>query len=242
MLLTTQANYLSAQIHVFEAEIDACIQEVEEITCSPPVVDELHLVCTSETCHTQQQLGIVIHVVAKEYHSGIGGLAVIQEFEFGKQRFHLVAFCRRIDTSTSHAQANYTTDAILVQVGNRHTVCYLGIPSKFPRIASAQPFVVHFARHYLRRALYPIVRATLVSIRYLSVLPSVKVIDYQLQTVRVRHLDKLSPCVYAGFYLSQFLGYLPLGVVSHILACYLQRCWGDTEYQVASLRIEESTG
>ena len=82
----------------------------------------------------------------------------------------------------------------------------------------------------------------MISIRHHSPRPSVKVHGNHLMVRSIRNVDILNSHINLRLHITQSLCYLPLGIVSNLLAQNLQRCWSDTKKEPSTFGIQESAG
>ena len=203
-------------------EVHRLVEQHEDITFRLLGVDKLVLVCTTETRQAYRELEIHSCLLCEKCRCRIQQFIAVKQFPFVQNILNGFGHGYLRHTSSLHTKPHHATNQILVKRINLREIRRLTLPGKEIGLALAKAQVEHIARHFLGSAFYPIIRAAVIGIGYVSPQPSTKVHGYYFLVGAVGNIYIFHVYIHLWLQIAQSLGYLTLGIVRYILTKYLQ--------------------
>ena len=203
---------------MLEEKSHASIQQIEKITVCPLVVDELHLVRSTETGHSQQKLGKIPRVAQKQGGSGILQLSFFCKFQLLHKPLCRVGERCGGHSPAFHTKAHRPSNALLVQIRNGDVFADLAFPRIVLQPASHQPFLKNVARHDNRCAFHAQIGFPVVGIGHLTKRGSVQTYGNDLKPFAARNIDIFNREVDGWLKFGEFVGNFPACAFRNLLA------------------------
>ena len=239
-LFSTQPLDYSTLIQMLEQESHTCIQQLIEIALFPHVVNEDFFLNTLEPSHTQQELRIGCRALDEQGCCCILDLTIFCHGEFVKQSPCTFSHCRCRHTASINTVCNSPFDTILIQIFQVEIVRCLTLPSETAGIAASQSFLKHGTRHQNRCTLNLIIRSSIVGIWSIAKLRTITMHSNNAESRSFGNVEELYRQADSRLQFCHLMCYFPLGVVSYVLAQYLQ-VRRNAKEQPSAISIQECT-